>query len=167
MRARRVHTLFRRGHPCARHSDPGLCRGELALRSRRRDGYLRLADAQCGGRFRQIGAGAIQGHLIVSGVQFDQHRAGLNVLIVVHQDLDYGAANTRAHGMNVPVDLRVIRGFAHREVAPCQNAAHHQHDDHAERQQLRQRRTPECAPAAVRAGSCIVLRLPEWIFVCH
>ena len=69
-------------------------------------------------RISKFSASAFQGNAIIGGVELNQDRAGLDVLVVIYIDADYGAAHARADGNNVAVNLCVVGGLADRVVAP-------------------------------------------------
>ena len=91
-----------------------------------------------GGRFSvgEIRAGLIDGDLIISGIDFDQHRPFLYVFIVVDIYAGDMAADARTDGVKMSVDLCVVSGFVFGEVSPqdhCAGADDDQADEQEEK----------------------------------
>ena len=68
--------------------------------------------------------GVRQGDLVVFGVELHQHRAGLDVLVVIHHYARHVACNAGADGIDIAVDLGVVRGFPGGKVAIQQDRDH-------------------------------------------
>jgi hypothetical protein len=80
-------------------------------------GDFRQRNAGCRGcgvglRIRELGAGAIQRHLVVAPIELGEHVASFHRLILEHVHLDHGSADARRHLRDVPVDLRIVGRFA-------------------------------------------------------
>ena len=65
----------------------------------------------------QIGVGLVHQHLVIARINFQQHVARLDVLVVRHQQLDHRAGNTGADKGDVTFDESVVRRFVGRDEA--------------------------------------------------
>ncbi len=76
----------------------------------------------------EIGFSALVGNLVIRRIDFYQHGARLHVLIVQDIQLHDVARNAGADGVDVAVDLGIIRGFVTGDIAVDENSRHQQHD---------------------------------------
>ena len=94
--------------------------GNLAARGRRLNRDISLGRLRRRARIGQIAFCPLQGYLVIAGVDLYENRSGLHILVVfcIHgRDV---SADPRADWIDVPVDPRVVRGFAFRFVLPEQ-----------------------------------------------
>ena len=63
---------------------------------------------------RIVGLRARHRDLVVGRINLHQHRSRLDVLVVLHIELDDVPGDPRTDGVHVAVDLRVIGGFVAR-----------------------------------------------------
>jgi hypothetical protein len=77
-----------------------------------RDRHAGLRGLGIGFGFRELGAGAIERHLEVRRIDLDEHGAGFDQLVVVHQDLRHRAADARADVGDAAIDLGVVGALA-------------------------------------------------------
>ena len=80
-------------------------------------------------RILKISLGFVVGHLIVGGIDFNQHRPGLNVLIVLDVELDDMAGDAGADGIHVAVDLSVVGRFVAAHVSVNEKSHDQKNDD--------------------------------------
>ena len=75
----------------------------------------------------EVGFGVLQLRLIVSRVEFDQQRSGLDELIVLHFRIDIGhrAADSGTDRIQVPLHLRVVGGFVTPRSVPQGSSCRH------------------------------------------
>jgi len=70
------------------------------------DGVLR-GDRR-GLRIGELGPGLVHGHLVVARIELDEHRAGLDNLVVVDGDLRHRAPDARRNLCDARVHLRIV-----------------------------------------------------------
>jgi hypothetical protein len=101
--------------------------GDLRDVAGRGDGHVRVLGLELGARLRQLRLGAVERHLVIARIDFDQHRAGTDGVVVVDQYLDNRARHPRGDLRDVPVDLRIVGRFVPPAVQP---EGHHPDEDH-------------------------------------
>ena len=126
--SRRLELLARHGNSGASALHFRLRRRQLAAGIDRRDRNVHLHGFGRGLGILIGGPGLRHRHLVVLGINLDQRRARLHKLIVVDQKLDDVSGDTRADGVQVAINLRVVGGLVAAQVAPEKEAGHQQHN---------------------------------------
>ena len=86
--------------------------GHAARRGRRGDRHVAACSDRVGFGIGELRLGFFHGDLVVARVELDQHRAGLDPLVVVHGDLRDRAADARRNLGDPRVDLRIVGRLA-------------------------------------------------------
>ncbi|MEJ2288858.1 MAG: NAD(P)/FAD-dependent oxidoreductase [Deinococcales bacterium] len=77
---------------------------------------------------RLVGLGALEGDLVVGGIEADQHGARLHPAVLLHLHRQHAAAHARGHGQDVTVDLGVVGGHLAALQEPEKGGGPHHHD---------------------------------------
>ena len=78
----------------------------------------------------QFGLRLVHRHLVVARVEFEQHRARFDLLVVARRDLEHRAADARRNLRHVRIDLRIVgRLVALARPPPEAGSGQQQHDD--------------------------------------
>ena len=106
-----------------RHVAGGGRRGDRDVALRRHGGGFGVG---------QLGARLVDRDLVVARIELDQHRAGLDQLVVVDRDLGHRAADARGNLRHVRINLRIVGRFAARRGPRPQARAESEQDDDAD-----------------------------------
>ena len=132
LRSGDVGLLLRGGHAGSGVVHIGRRSGYLARGVDGGDGNVD-SEGLCGGfGILDVGARLIDRDLIIAGVDFGQHGAGGDVLIVIHVHVLDVAGNARAERHQVAVHFGVVRGFVARKIAPGKEDGDQQRENHHE-----------------------------------